>query len=353
MFIGCKSHKQDVLKENWGEVNGKPAFLYTLSNNNRMTVKLTNYGGIITSILVPDKNGISEDVVLGFDNLQQYLDPNPCFGATIGRYANRIRGGKFTIDSINYQLKQNDKTHCSHGANEFDRSLWDGEIIKNKLGKGIKFHHFSKDGTNGFPGNLNVYVTYTLTENNAIHVQFEATTDKSTHVSLTQHSYFNLTALKDKIYNHKIQIKADNYTEIDEDIVPTGKISTVLNTDWDLTKMTRIGDNIHKLNHGGYHYCYIFNKPLNKLEEVIKVIEPTSGRTLTVSTTQPSVQFYSGNSIGSFTGKNSIQYGQHDAFCLETEHLPDSPNQSNFPSTLLNPGEKYNEVVIYDFGVIK
>ena len=352
-LTSCSTKKTGFQKEEWGTVNGETAFLYTLTNKNGMTVKLTNYGGIITSVLAPDKNGVFEDVVLGFDNLQQYLDKNPCFGATIGRFANRIRNGQFEIGGVKYQLKQNDKVHCSHGANEFDRTLWDGAYVENKIGKGIKFHHFSKDGTNGFPGNLDVYVTYTLTKNNAIHVQFEATTDKSTHVNLTQHSYFNLTAMKENIYNHKIQIKADNYTEIDEDIVPTGKISTVKGTDWDLTKMTRIGDNIHKLNHNGYHYCYIFNKPLNSLEEVIKVIEPTSGRTLTVSTTQPGVQFYSGNSIGSFIGKKGLKYRPHDAFCLETEHLPDSPNHSNFPSTLLKPNEKYNEVVIYDFGVVE
>lgn len=316
-----------------------------------MVVKITNYGGIITSVLVPDRDGHMDDVVLGFDNLNQYLEPNPCFGATIGRYANRIRNAEFEIDGTSYQLIKNDGDHCIHGANEFDRLVWESEILEEN--NGIRLHHLSKDGTNGFPGNLDVFVTYNLTDDNAIEVKFEAETDKTTHVSLTQHSYFNLNGCKDLIYDHQIQIDADKYTEIDEYIIPTGRLSTVKNKDWDLTELTRIGNNIHKLDFNGYHFCYAFNNYDGTLKKVIDVVEPTSGRTLEVSTTQPGVQFYSGNKISeNLIGKNNTQYGPHMAFCLETQHFPDTPHHPNFPSTLLKPGEKYEEVVIYDFGLI-
>ena len=354
-IIGCKKPSENTIVKNeeWGAFQGKKVYLYTLTNTNGMVIKLTNYGAILTSVLVTDKKGILEDVVLGFDNLEQYIKPNPCFGATIGRVANRIRDGKFQINGINYQLNSNDNQHCSHGNNEFDRAVWDSELVDNEKGVGVKFHYFSKDGSNGFPGNLHVFVTYTLTNEDAIHIQFEAKTDKATHVNLTNHSYFNLTANKEKIYNHLIKIDADNYTEIDEDIVPTGVISTVKGTDWDLTKSTPIGKNIHKLNFNGYHYNYVFNKPVGKLKKVIEVYEPKSGRVMKVSTTQPGVQFYSGNSIDStLVGKHGVKYGPHSAFCLETQHFPDSPNHSNFPSTLLQPNEKYEEIVIYDFGVL-
>ncbi|GAA4237452.1 galactose mutarotase [Postechiella marina] len=358
LFFSCKDTKKTTVSntfqaEKWGHINGKQIYLYTLTNANGMVLKMTNYGGIITSLLVPDQFGKVEDVVLGFDNLKQYLEPNPCFGATIGRVANRIRNSQFKIDSIVYNLESNSK-HCSHGNNEFDRAVWHSEKIENEEGEGIKFHYLSKDGTYGFPGNLDVYVTYTLTKNNAVHVIFEATTDKNTHVNLTQHSYFNLAGTQAKIYDHLIKIDADNYTEIDEDIVPTGIIASVNGHDWDLTKSTRIGKNIKKLNNGGYHYNYVFNNYDTKLKKLIEVIEPKSGRTMDVYTTQPGVQFYSGNAIDSMlVGKYGVKYGPHSGFCLETQHFPNSPNHSNFPSTLLKPGEKYKEEVIYDFGLVK
>lgn len=351
ILSGCKNGI-NVKQQNWGEVNNTKVFLYTITNSHGMVMKLTNYGGIITSVIVPDKNGKMDDVVLGFDNLQQYLDPNPCFGATIGRFANRIKDAKFEIDGVTYHLTKNSGENCIHGGDEFDRVVWDSKIVKNKLGCGVCLHYLSKDGSNGFPGNLDVYATYILTENNAIHVCFEATTDKSTYVNMTQHSYFNLSGCKELINDHLIKIDADNYTEIDKDIVPTGIVSTVKGTDWDLTTLTRIGDNLSKLDYNGYHYCYVFNKPPGELKKVIEVIEPKSGRKLEISTTQPGVQFYSGNSIPSnLTGKYGIHYRPHIAFCLETQHLPDSPNHANFPTTLLRPGEKYKETVIYNFGI--
>ncbi|RKR13174.1 aldose 1-epimerase [Maribacter vaceletii] len=354
MVISCNSEEGAIKKEVWGNVTEKEVYLYTFKNSNGMEMKITNYGGTITSVIVPDKDGNFDDVVLGFDNLKQYLAPHPCFGATIGRFANRIKDGEFKIDGNIYSLVKNDKGNTAHGANEFDKAVWDSEIVKTEKGRGVKLHYMSSDGANGFPGNLEVYVTYTLTNDNAIEVHFEAETDKATHINLTQHSYFNLSALNDKIYDHVITIDADNYTEIDEEIVPTGVISSLIGKDWDLTKPTRIGDNIGKLNFNGYHYNYVFNKKEKELKDVITVIEPNSGRTLNVITTQPGVQFYTGNAIDDkIVGKKQMSYGPHDAFCLETQHFPDTPNHSNFPSTLIRPGKKYDETVIYKFGVVK
>lgn len=349
---GCTTNKTDVQQESWGEIQHKKVYHYTLTNVNGMVMKVTNYGGIITSVLVPDKDGIMEDVVLGFDKLQQYIDSNPYFGAVIGRFANRINKGQFGINDSVYQLPNNNGEHCLHGADEFNTVVWDSEIVESEEGMGIRLHYLSKDGANGFPGNLDVFVTYTLTDVNAIHIRFEAETDKATHVNMTQHSYFNLSGGQALIYDHRIKIDADQYVEVDESLIPTGNILPVKGEDWDLTSMTRIGDNIHQLDYKGYDYCYVLNKPAGELAKVIEVIEPVSGRTLEVSTTQVGVQFYSGNYISSeLVGKNRIHYEPHYGFCLETQHFPDSPNQPDFPSSLLMPGEKYDEVVIYAFGV--
>lgn len=351
VFQSC-DRKQEVTKKMWGKVAGKQIWLYTVTNNQGASLQLTNYGGIITSIKVPDRNGKLGDVVLGFDNLKQYVDPNPCFGATIGRFANRIRNGEFSINGIHYVLEKNDGKNCIHGGNEFDKAVWDGEIVHEAKGDGVRFHYLSTDGSKGFPGNLDVYASYLFTNQDEVYVRFEAETDKTTPVNITQHSYFNLNGVTGPIYNQRVKIDADNYTEIDDEIIPTGIISPVKNTDWDLTSLTRIGDNIQKLDHDGYHYCYVFNKKPDELKKVIEVIDPDSGRTLEVSTTQPGVQFYTGNSISEqLVGKYGIQYGKHMACCLETQHLPDSPNHPNFPSSILKPGQKYMQVTVFKFGL--
>ncbi|MFC2081073.1 aldose epimerase family protein [Bacteroidota bacterium] len=260
---------------------------------------------------------------------------------------------RFAIGDSTYVLSANDNAHCIHGGSKgFHTKVWDYEIIQNDTSASVKFHYLSKDGEEGFPGNLNAYVTYSLNDHNEISIDFQAETDKPTHVNFTHHSYFNLTGLKDKIFDHQVKIDADHYLEIDQDIVPTGNVLPVKNKTMDLSQLTRIGENIYKMDHKGYHFCYVFNKEIDIGDWVIEVREPVSGRKLDVYTTQPAVQFYSGNSIGDqFTGKYGIQYGDHDAFCLETQHFPDSPNHENFPSTLLLPGELYKETVIYKFGV--
>lgn len=352
--IGCATpHKKGINTKNWGTVNGETIQLYTLTNKNGTEAKLTNFGAILTALSVPDKNNTFTDVVLGFDNLQQYVDDNPCFGATIGRFANRIKQAQFTIDSTLYHVEKNDGNNHIHGGQEFNKAIWTGNTFENDNAVGVIFTYLSKDGAMGFPGNLNVTVTYTLTNTNDLKIDYTATTDKSTHVNLTHHSYFNLAGTDKLIYDHKIKIDANNITAIDEDIIPTGILENVVNTPKDLTKLTRIGDNIGKFNNNGYHFCYVFNKNLKEAKTVIEVIEPTSGRTMTVTTTQPSVQFYSGNAISKIKGKYGITYKPHSAFCLETQHLPNTPNLHNFPSTLLQPNNTYKEHVIYSFGVVK
>jgi len=342
-----------VYSDNWGEADGQEVKLFTLINSNGLVIKLTNYGAILTSVMVPDREGNFDDVVLGFDKLDQYLGNDPCFGATIGRFANRIRNARFSIGDSIYVLTANDNRHCIHGGfNGFHTKVWDYEVIQSDTSAGVKFHYLSIDGEEGFPGNLNSYVTYSLNDNNEIAINFRAETDKPTHVSFTHHSYFNLTGLKDQIFDHQVKIDADHYLGIDEDIVPTGEILPVKNTTRDMRQLTRIGENIYKMAHKGYHFCYVFNKETDAGEWVIEVREPVSGRKLEVYTTQPGVQFYTGNSIGDrFTGKYGIHYGDHDALCLETQHFPDSPNHENFPTTLLLPGDLYNETVIYKFSV--
>lgn len=353
-FSNCSKKSILVTKEVWGTVKDSSVLLYTLSNNNGMEVKITNYGGIITSIHVPDKNGKIEDVVLGYNNLTPYTKPNPYFGATVGRFSNRITNAIFSIDSIQHQLTDNNDGHNLHGGGEFNHVIWESEIVENEIGKGIKLHYISKDGTKGFPGNLDTYVTYVLTDQDAIHVTLEATTDKATHVSLTQHSYFNLNGAKDLIYDHIVDIEADKFLEYDTiEALPTGKILSLRNKNWDLKKPTRLGDNINKIPLNGYHHYYILNNEKKELKKVVSIIEPTSGRTLDVSTTNLGLTFYASNGLKNITGKYNIQYKPHIAFCIEPHGFPNAPNQESFPSTLLEPNHTYKEVIVYDFGIKK
>jgi aldose 1-epimerase len=340
-----------VKSESWGYSGDREIKLFTLKNSNGMVVKITNYGGIVTSVIVPDKDGNFDDVVLGFDNVDQYIADNPCFGATIGRFANRIGKARFQIGDSLYELVPNNGIHTIHGGvMGFDKQVWEAELFESETEAGIKLHYLSVDGEEGFPGNLDVLVTYTLNLENELGIHFEAETDKPTHANLTHHGYFNLSGVKEKIFNHHIRINASKYLEIDEDIVPTGDLGSVKGELWDLTEMTRMGENINQLDHNGYHYCYVFDKAENSGDWVIEVLESASGRKMEVYTTQPGVQFYSGGNIGdTYKGKYGITYSDFDAFCLETQHFPDTPNHENFPSTLLLPGEKYDETVIYKF----
>ncbi len=325
--------------------------LYTLVNHSGITMKVTNYGGIITSLMVPDKNGKTADIVLGFDSLSSYIAKTPYFGALIGRYGNRIAKGKFTLDGTEYDLAKNDgPNHLHGGVKGYDKVVWDAEEFKTDRAVGIKFHRLSKDGEEGDPGNLDVTVTYTLNDNNTLVFDYTATTDKATPVNLTQHSYFNLAGGGD-IKSHELMISASKYNVVDSTLIPTGELREVKGTPFDFTASKPIGKDLDATGGKPIGYDHNFILDTKGIQDMaVKVVEPNSGRTVEVYTDQPAVQFYSGNFLdGTLNGKSGAVYQQYSGFCLETQHFPDSPNQPAFPSTILKPGEKYHTTTIYKF----
>lgn len=339
--------------------DGEAVDLYTLTNANGIVVKITNYGGIVTSIITPDKNGKMDDVALGFDNLAPYLEGHPYFGALVGRYGNRIAKGKFTLDGTEYNLAVNNMgNHLHGGIKGFDKVVWNAKPIEAEE-VGLQLTYRSADMEEGYPGNLNVEVVYTLTNDDELRIEYQATTDKKTVVNLTNHSYFNLTGgAKRDILDHVLMLNADQYVPVDETLIPTG-VAEVKGTPFDFTTPTAIGARIdeehQQLEYGrGYDHCWVLNKQGNELSLVGSVYEPVSGRYLETFTTEPAVQFYCGNFLdGSLTGKGGAVYGHRYGLCLETEHYPDSPNQADFPSTELNPGETYQTTTVYKFSVKK
>jgi aldose 1-epimerase len=361
-FIGCKSQngskdnelkesKMEIKKEKFGTMaDGMAIDLYTLKNKNGVIAKITNYGGIVTSLMVPDRNGNLSDVVLGFDNLEAYLAGHPHFGALIGRYGNRIAKGKFTLDGVEYTLaKNNGENHLHGGDIGFDKMVWNAEPVENENGVGVKLHYLSVDMEEGYPGNLDVTVTYMLTNENELKIDYEAVIDKPCPVNLTHHGYFNLTGRNENILNHEMQINANKYVMVDETLIPTGELRDLIGTDMDFTSPATIGSRIDKVP-GGYDHTYVINKNSSEFGLAATVFEPTSGRVMEVYTTEPGVQLYTGNFLdGSLTGENGIVYKKHFGFCLEAQHFPDSPNQPGFPSTILKPGEKYTQTTIYKF----
>lgn len=332
--------------------------LYTMKNANGVVMKVTNYGGIIVSLQVPDRTGELVDVVLGYDSLQAYEKRNPFFGALVGRYGNRIAKGKFVLDGKQYDLvKNNNGNHLHGGTKGFDKVVWKAEEVAADDGVALKFSYLSKDMEEGYPGNLNVQVTYTLTNDNSIEFDYKATTDKSTIVNLTQHTYFNFTGGKSDILSHEISLNADRFVVVDEQLIPTGELAPVENTPMDFRTPVRIGERINDSHQQtvfgkGYDHCWVLNG--EGLKVAAEVFEPSTGIEMTVRTTEPGVQFYTGNFLdGSLTGKNNVAYKQRTGFCLETQHFPDSPNQSKFPSVVLKPGETYSTQTIYQFSVRK
>jgi len=348
-----------IQQQPFGTHDGRPITLYTLTNSHGVEVRAMNYGGIIVSIRVPDRKGQSADVVLGHETLEGYIPNPPYIGAIIGRYGNRIANGTFNLEGKTYTLPKNDGPNTLHGgiARTFDRVVWDGEV---KGRNEVAFSYTSKDGDDGFPGNLKVRVSYTLTDGNAILIDYEATTDKATPINLTQHSYFNLAGEGNgDILNHEIMINGDHFTPVDKNLIPTGELRPVKGTPLDFTTPTKIGARIDDkydqiaLGHGYDHNFVLNHKPNeNGLVLAARVLEPTSGRTLEVWTTQPGVQFYTGNFLdGSVTGKQGHVYNRRYAFCLETQHFPDSPNHPDFPTTILKPGETFREKTVFKFEV--
>ncbi|MHB1036632.1 MAG: aldose epimerase family protein [Pirellulales bacterium] len=347
---------ESLVKKPFGKMpDGQSVDLYTLTNASGMQVSITNYGGIVTALAVRDRQGQLADVVLGYDALDGYLAKTPYFGALIGRYGNRIGQGKFTLDGKSYVLAQNDKTNHLHGGTRgFDKVVWTVKSATGGKEPALALHYLSKDGEEGYPGNLDVTVTYTLTEKNELRIDYRATTDKPTVVNLTNHSYFNLAGNGD-ILKHQVLINADRFTPVAKDLIPTGELKPVAGTPFDFTTPTAIGARINnddeQLKFGpGYDHNWVLKKSGKQLTLAARVVEPGSGRVMEVLTMEPGLQFYSGNFLdGSNVGKGGKAYKHRYGFCMETQHYPDSPNKPNFPSTVLKPGQEYRTTTVYRF----
>ncbi|MCB2409678.1 aldose epimerase family protein [Hymenobacter lucidus] len=341
--------------------DGTAVQLYTLTNAHGLQVSITNYGGTITSLLVPDKDGKLSDIVLGFDNVSgyqspEYLKSGPYFGALIGRYGNRIAKGKFTLDGKQYTLATNNGPNHLHGGQKgFDKVVWQAEPGTSADGQTLTLSYLSKDGEEGYPGNLNVMVVYTLTNDDALKIDYSATTDKATPVNLTNHAYFNLSlGQSDDVLEHEVTLHASRYTVVDDTLIPTGELRPVPGSPFDFTRPHHIGERIEQVP-GGYDHNWVLNPGSGDgAHPAALVYDFASGRTLTVTTTEPGVQFYTGNFLdGTLQGKDGITYGKHAGFCLETQHFPDSPNHADFPGTILHPGTPLQSTTVYAFGVRK
>lgn len=350
----------DVQKEIFGKLpDGRQVELYTLTNANGARARIMTYGGILVSLEVPDRSGRLDDVTLGFDNLQAYLKGHPYFGALVGRYGNRIGKGAFTLDGVTYQLaKNNDENHLHGGIKGFDKVLWDAEPAKEDNAVGVRLSYLSKDGQENYPGNLACTVIYTLTNDDELKISYQATTDKATPINLTHHSYFNLAGQGNSdILGHEMMLNADRFTPVDKGLIPTGELRPVKGTPMDFTEPTAIGARIEQDDEqlkfgGGYDHNWVLNKNDDSLTLAARVYEPTTGRVMEVYTTEPGIQFYSGNFLdGTITGKGARVYKHRYGFCLETQHFPDSPNKPNFPSVILRPGEKYTHLTVFKFSV--
>jgi len=354
--------KRAIKKEKFGTTpDGQAVDVYTLTNSQRVEVRIMTFGGIVLSVRVPDRNGKLDDVVLGFDSLEPYFTNSPYFGAIIGRYGNRIANGKFALDGTEYTLPKNNGPNTLHGGVKgFHKVVWQAEPLEKKNGVALVLRYTSKDGEEGFPGNLKTKVTYTLTDSNELAIDYEATTDKATPVNLTSHSYFNLAGQgTGDVLADELQINADRFIPVDKTLIPTGELRPVKGTPMDFTKPTAIGahikDNYDQLTMAlGYDQTFVLNRKGSGLEFAARVHEPSTGRILEIETTEPGVQFYAANNLdGSLTGKQGRVYKQYYALCLETQHFPDSPNHPGFPSTILRAGETYHSKTVYKFSTDK
>ncbi len=329
------------------------AEIFTLTNNKGAEIRITNYGATVMSLKMPDKNGRFDDIVLGFDSVEEYqteeyLKSNPYFGAIIGRYANRIANAKFSLGNFEHKLVANDFGNTLHGGKQgFDKVFWQSKTVFKENGSAIEFDYLSKDGEQGFPGNLAISVIYTLNNENEFRIDYTATTDKETVVCLTHHSYFNLKGQGNgDISTHRIQINADNIMPIDENLLSNGKVISVMETLFDYREFKEIGKN-------SFDHNFVLNKDSEDMKLAATVFERKTGRKLEVFTTEPALHFFSGNSLdGGLTGKSGSTYGSQAGFCLEPQHFPDSPNHLEFPSTLLKPNELYKSQTIYRFSAI-
>jgi aldose 1-epimerase len=347
-------------KEPFGKMaDGTPVDLYTLTNASGAQVKITTYGGAVVSLLMPDRDGNLDDVALGFGTLEEYVEKSPYFGCITGRYANRIAKGRFTLNGVEYTLAQNDgQNHLHGGVRGFDKVVWDAQEKSSGDGAGLDLTYLSQDGEEGYPGNLSVKVTYTLTNDDELRIDYLATTDADTVVNLTNHTYFNLAdGGAGDILGHKLMIDADRFTPIDGTLIPTGELRSVESTPMDFRQLTAIGARIEQddeqLRFGlGYDHNWVLNNSAGVLALAARVREPVTGRVMEVYTTEPGIQLYSGNFLdGSITGRSGKVYHKRNGLCLETQHFPDSPNKPDFPSTVLRPGETYRTTTVYRFTV--
>ena len=336
--------------------------LITLRNEAGTEVGILTYGGVIRTLKTADRAGAMDDIVLGFDTLPEYEEKSPFFGTLVGRYGNRIANGQFTLDGRTYTLAKNNGPNHLHGGNKgWDKAVWSaGDPFQNDTGVGVALSHTSPDGDEGYPGTVNATVTYTLTEANELVVDYAATTDKPTVVNLTQHSYFNLGGGKaPDVLGHELMLNADGYTPVDAGLIPLGPIAPVAGTPFDFrtpsTIGARIGDSHEQMARGnGYDHNFVLNRSGDGLSVAARVVEPVTGRTMTISTTEPGVQFYTGNFLdGTLAGKGGRVYGRRAGFCLETQHYPDSPNKPHFPSAVVRPGQTYRTRTVFAFGVVK
>ena len=354
--VAAGTERDSIKKESFGKAEGRSVDLYTLTNRNGAEAKITTYGATLVSLGVPDRNGKVDDVVLGFDNIDGYLKGTAFFGATVGRYANRIAKGHFSLNGVEYQLAiNNEPNHLHGGVKGFDKVIWSARPLNLKNGVGLALSYLSHDGEEGYPGSLSVSVTYTLTNNNELKISYAATADKDTIINLTHHSYFNLAGQGNgDILNHQLMINADRFTPTDAGSIPTGELRSVQGTPFDFRQPTAIGARINQddeqLKLGkGYDHNYVLNGPTGTMRKAAQVFESTSGRTMEVWTTEPGVQLYTGNFLDGAKGKSGKVYQFRNGFCLETQHFPDSPNKPKFPSTVLRKGRSFRSSTIYRF----
>jgi aldose 1-epimerase len=358
--VKSKLKRADVTKQSFGTADGQNVDLYTLTNAHGLEAKITNYGGIVVSLRVPDRRGAFDDVVLGFDNLAAYLKSTPYFGALIGRYGNRIGKGRFTLNSVEYKLAINNGENSLHGGVKgFDKVVWNARSRKTMNGPALELTYLSRDGEEGYPGNLSVKVIYTLTNHDELRIDYFATTDKDTVINLTHHSYFNLAGQGNgDILNHRLTIAANHFTPVDAGLIPTGEFRDVKGTPFDFMHATTIGARINQDDEqlklgNGYDHNFVLNGKTGQLQQVATVVENTTGRMMEVWTTEPGMQFYTGNFLDGTLRKRGKVYQRRFGFCLETQHYPDSPNKPNFPSTVLRKGQRYRSTTSYRFMVRK
>ena len=331
--------------------DGKQVTLYTLSNNQGNTVELIDYGAIVVSINVPDRSGKKTNVTAGFSSIDGYLERHPYFGATVGRFCNRIAMGKFSLEGKSYSLAVNNGPNHLHGGEVgFDKRMWQVAEVKSDNSVGVKFTYVSPDGEEGYPGTLTTIAEYRWDNNNCLTLDLQATTDKPTVLNLTNHAYFNLGgAGSGTIHQHELTLACDQYLPVDESMIPKGVLAPVAGTPLDFTTSHKIGERIAQLKEtNGYDHCFVVKGKAGELRDAAKVVDPASGRTLSIKTTQPGIQLYTGNFLDGKPGNAGFK--THEAFCLETQHYPDSPNQPSFPSTVLRPGEKFHQVTTFTFG---